>query len=213
MKNIIEIKAKNKDVAVARAIKILEIDKKAIKNITEERKPFSFLGLFSREGIYKIEIASDETEESVGHEVNKEREILQKGKELLEKMGLDLDAEIEKKDFRTYTLNLQGPDNGIIIGKKGKTLNSYEYLLNIMAKEAKIEVDVEGFKTKREETLRELAKKMSDKVLKTSKPVRLNPMSPRERKIIHEIINTYPELSTYSEGKDPRRYIVIRRKR
>ena len=59
----------------------------------------------------------------------------------------------------------------------------------------------------------ELANKMAIKAIKTKKVIRLNPMPPRERKIIHEIINQYPELDTYSEGKDPKRYIIIKRKR
>ena len=68
-------------------------------------------------------------------------------------------------------------------------------------------------KEKRNDTLIELANKMAIKAIKTKKVIRLNPMPPRERKIIHEIINQYPELDTYSEGKDPKRYIIIKRKR
>ena len=72
---------------------------------------------------------------------------------------------------------------------------------------------VEGFKEKRNVTLRDLARKMAEKAMKTTKPIKLNPMPPRERKIIHEVVNKYLELDTYSEGKDPKRYIVIRRKK
>lgn len=131
---------------------------------------------------------------------------------LLNKMQLDLKVEILRFEGRNCILNLYGEDNGIIIGKKGKTLNSYEYLLNILIKEIRIDVDVEGFKEKRNITLRDLARKMSEKALRTNKPIRLNPMPPRERKIIHEVVNKYSELDTYSEGKDPKRYIVIRKK-
>lgn len=136
-----------------------------------------------------------------------------KTKTLLELMGLDLDVEIKNKNDKTYILNLIGKDNAIIIGKQGKTLNSFEYLLKFMLKEYKIEVDVENFKEKRNDTLRELARKMAEKAMKTNRVIRLNPMPPRERKIIHEILNDYFELDTYSEGKDPKRHIVIKRKR
>lgn len=151
-------------------------------------------------------------------ETKKERKdatnmIKAKAEELLENIGLVLDVEVDRINDRNYLVNLYGEDNGIIIGKKGKTLNSFEYLLNTLMKEYRIEVDVEGFKAKRTETLRELGKKMAEKALKTTKPVRLNPMPPRERKIIHEVINRYPELDTYSEGRDPKRYIVIKRKK
>ncbi len=148
-------------------------------------------------------------------EVNEEKlqEILTRAKELIENMGLNLEVSFIGTQGKNYVINLTGNDKGIIIGKKGKTLNSFEYLLNSLIKEARIDVDVEGFKEKRNETLIELANKMSLKAIKTRKVIRLNPMPPRERKIIHEIINQYPELDTYSEGKDPKRYIVIKVKR
>lgn len=139
--------------------------------------------------------------------------ILSKTRTLLNFMNLNLDAEITSVEGKYYVVNLFGDDNGIIIGKKGKTLNSFEYLLNSMIKDCRMEIDVEGFKDKRNETLRELAKKMAEKALSTNKTIRLNPMPPRERKIIHEIINQYSELDTFSEGKDPKRYIVIKRKK
>ena len=140
-------------------------------------------------------------------------EIIEKSKELLENMGLNLNVEFLRMDGKSYIINLSGEDNGIIIGKKGKTLNSFEYLLNSLIKDARIDIDVEGFKEKRTDTLVELANKMAMKAIKTKRVVRLNPMPPRERKIIHEIINKYPELDTFSEGRDPKRYIVIKRKK
>lgn len=140
-------------------------------------------------------------------------DIKKKAEELLENIGLVLKVEVDRLSDKNYLVNLYGEDNGIIIGKKGKTLNSFEYLLNSLMKDYRIEVDVEGFKTKRTETLRELGKKMAEKALKSGKPVRLNPMPPRERKIIHEVVNKYSELDTYSEGRDPKRYIVIKRKK
>ncbi|MGL4534474.1 MAG: protein jag [Fusobacteriaceae bacterium] len=139
--------------------------------------------------------------------------IIEKTKILLNNMNLNLEAEISSNEGKYYIVNLFGEDNGIIIGKKGKTLNSFEYLLNSIVKDCRIEVDVEGFKEKRNETLRELAKKMSEKAIQTNKIIRLNPMPPRERKIIHEVVNRYSELDTFSEGKDPKRYIVIKKKK
>lgn len=140
-------------------------------------------------------------------------DIKKKAEELLENIGLVLKVEVDRLSDKNYLVNLYGEDNGIIIGKKGKTLNSFEYLLNSLMKDYRIEVDVEGFKAKRTETLRELGKKMAEKALRSGKPVRLNPMPPRERKIIHEVVNKYSELDTYSEGRDPKRYIVIKRKK
>ncbi len=157
------------------------------------------------------EVLEEKKELSIDKE--KVTEILEKSKELLENMGLNLDVEFLRMDGKNYIINLSGEDKGIIIGKKGKTLNSFEYLLNSLIKNARIDIDVEGFKEKRTDTLVELANKMAMKAIKTKRVVRLNPMPPRERKIIHEIINRYPELDTFSEGRDPKRYIVIKRKK
>ena len=151
--------------------------------------------------------------ETIPVDNEKVEEILSKSKELIENMGLNLNVEFLRMEGKSYVINLSGEDKGIIIGKKGKTLNSFEYLLNSLIKDARIDIDVEGFKEKRTDTLVELANKMAMKAIRTKKVVRLNPMPPRERKIIHEIINQYPELDTFSEGRDPKRYIVIKRKK
>jgi len=245
MENIIEIKASNREVAIARAIKILEVTADQVVQVTELEKPKSFFGFFAKDGLYKVEVSREveaeeikisgpekdevvktteksETNIEVKQEKkeskkelkeNREKEIIKISQELLNKMGLELKVEILRLEGRNCVINLYGEDNGIIIGKKGKTLNSYEYLLNTLIKDVRIDVDVEGFKEKRNVTLRDLARKMAEKAMKTTKPIKLNPMPPRERKIIHEVVNKYSELDTYSEGKDPKRYIVIRKKK
>lgn len=180
---------------------IKEHKKKEVKDHKEHKEK-------TEEKQYK-EIVKEKLEEAVDASDLVEA----KAKELLGHIGLNLRVDVNKVHDRTYLVNLYGEDNGIIIGKKGKTLNSFEYLLNSLLKEYRIEVDVEGFKEKRNQTLRELGKKMAEKALKTNKVVRLNPMPPRERKVIHEVVNKYPELDTFSEGRDPKRYIVIKRKK
>lgn len=241
MEKTIEIKSMNREVAIQRALKILEAKPENIVNVIEKQKSKSFFGFFNKEGIYLITVNKEkksiiEKEEIVeeksiektenleenenklkiknlSKKENKTKIIAEKTKILLNNMNLNLDAEIVSKDGKYFVVNLFGEDNGIIIGKKGKTLNSFEYLLNSIIKDCRIEVDVEGFKEKRNETLRELAKKMSEKAIQTNKVIRLNPMPPRERKIIHEVVNRYSELDTFSEGKDPKRYIVIKKKK
>lgn len=243
MKNVIEIKAMSQEQAITRALKIMEATPEQVVNVIEKQKSKSFLGIFNREGVYEIEIDKTPKEKKESKiekikdieviekkkehvkeqtidikEVKKDKKdisetIQKKAEELLENIGLVLKVEVDRLSDRNYLVNLYGEDNGIIIGKKGKTLNSFEYLLNSITKDYRIEVDVEGFKAKRTETLRELGKKMAEKALKSGKPVRLNPMPPRERKIIHEVVNKYQELDTYSEGRDPKRYIVIKRKK
>jgi len=205
MGNIVEVKAMTQDEALQRALKIGDASEEQVIKIEEVQKPSSsFFGLFKREGIYKVELREESETEFV---------VVSKAKELLDYMGLNLQMEVLKASDHFVLLNLYGEDNGIIIGKKGKTLNSFEYLLNSLIKNVKVEIDVEGFKEKRANTLRDLARKMAEKALKSERAIKLNPMPPRERKIIHEIVNKYEELDTYSEGKDPKRYIVIKRKR
>jgi len=219
----LELKAANKDEA-------LEIAKQGIENpesfeyeVIEIKKGKSILGIINRSGYYKVKISKTDTvdpvintsdsKENKNQNTDHSQKIKEKVEIILEMMGLDLKVNMQKTGSDKYLLDLNGKDNGIIIGKKGKTLNSFEFLINSLFDRLKIEVDVEGFKEKREKTLRELAKKMVEKVLATEKAVKLNPMPPRERKIIHEVVNSYEGIDTYSEGKDPKRYIVIRIKR
>lgn len=204
-----QIKAKSKDEAVIKAVKDHSIDKSEIIEIIEISKATSFFGFFKKDGEYKIQM--EKTAEKI--EIKIEDMVVERANELLNNMGLFLNIEVLEARDHYVLINLSGEDNGIIIGKKGKTLNSFEYLLNSLCKSVKVEVDVEGFKAKRAETLRDLARKMAEKALNTNKTVKLNPMPPRERKIIHEIVNKYKELDTFSEGRDPKRYIVIKRKR
>lgn len=196
-KNSRATSTEKKEVKVEKAEKVKEVEK------VEKKKEIV------RETITETKEIKKEKKE------NKDvsEDIKKKAEELLENIGLVLKVEVDRLSDKNYLVNLYGEDNGIIIGKKGKTLNSFEYLLNSLMKDYRIEVDVEGFKAKRTETLRELGKKMAEKALKSGKPVRLNPMPPRERKIIHEVVNKYSELDTYSEGRDPKRYIVIKRKK
>ena len=200
----------------------IEIDKNN-RDTSTEKKEVKVEKAEKVKEVEKVEKKKEIVKETITEtkEIKKEKkenkdvseDFKKKAEELLENIGLVLKVEVDRLSDKNYLVNLYGEDNGIIIGKKGKTLNSFEYLLNSLMKDYRIEVDVEGFKAKRTETLRELGKKMAEKALKSGKPVRLNPMPPRERKIIHEVVNKYSELDTYSEGRDPKRYIVIKRKK
>lgn len=236
----IEIKAIDKEKALKRALNILgvELTENEAVEIVEKVKPRKkFFGLFGTEpGTYEISIKTKEKKEEVKEKKNftpktekvekvetshknnaenieLEKEITEKVSFFVEKMKLDIKFKLKRIKERVYVVEFFGKDNALVIGQKGKTLNSFEYLLNSMIKNCRIEIDVERFKEKRNETLRILAKRMAEKVSKYGKTVRLNAMPPRERKIIHEVVNKYPDLDTYSEGRDPKRYIVIKKKR
>ena len=201
---LFEIKAANKEEALEIAKNQHGVTESShtiyVKELKESKKILGFIDL---KGLYEITAVEKQVE----------NDVVTIAKKLLTMMDINLEIEITKSSEHFVLINLYGPDNGIIIGKKGKTLNSFELLLNTLVRGCKVEVDVEGFKEKRANTLRDLARKMAEKAIQTDKAVKLNPMPPRERKIIHEIINKYEELDTYSEGKDPKRYIVIRKKK
>ena len=227
MEKTIEIKAIDKEKALKRALNILgvELTENEAVEIVEKVKPHKkFFGLLGTDpGLYEVSIKTKEK----GIEVKEkktftsnyekqekfEKEITEKVSFFVEKMKLDIKFKLKRIKERVYVVEFFGKDNALVIGQKGKTLNSFEYLLNSMIKNCRIEIDVERFKEKRNETLRILAKRMAEKVSKYGKTVRLNAMPPRERKIIHEVVNKYPDLDTYSEGRDPKRYIVIKKKR
>jgi len=222
-----KIKADSREEAINKAIEEYKFERDDIVEVLEISKSSSFFGFFKKSGEYEVKIEKLLNEDEKLEEIQETKVqtsnfdtkdemkeiVIKKANELLNLMGLNLDVEILEAKNHYILINLSGEDNGIIIGKKGKTLNSFEYLLNSLCKNVRVEVDVEGFKAKRAETLRDFARKMAEKAIKTNKVVRLNPMPPRERKIIHEIVNKYKELDTFSEGKDPKRYIVIKKKR
>ena len=192
------------------SIKTKQEEKKEIKE-HKEHKPH--VHKYEKEKTEKhVKTEKVEKTEKVDHS-EQEKEISEKVAFFVEKMKLDIKYKIKRVKERVYVVEFFGKDNALIIGQKGKTLNSFEYLLNSMIKNCKIEIDVEKFKEKRNDTLRVLAKRMAEKVSKTGKTVRLNAMPPRERKVIHEVVNKYPDLDTFSEGRDPKRYIVIKKKR
>ena len=189
----VSIKTKEKEIEVK--------EKKTFTSKYEKQEKF--------EKTEKVDVSPKNNSENI----ELEKEITEKVTFFVEKMKLDIKFKLKRIKERDYVVEFFGKDNALVIGQKGKTLNSFEYLLNSMIKNCRIEIDVERFKEKRNETLRILAKRMAEKVSKYGKTVRLNAMPPRERKIIHEVVNKYPDLDTYSEGRDPKRYIVIKKKR
>lgn len=138
-------------------------------------------------------------------------------KMLAEKMNLDVSIEGYKNDDCVY-IDISGKDAGTLIGKRGATLDSIQYLTSLaMNKEKnaykKVIVDVENYREKRETTLTQLANRLAGKVLQSGKSVRLEPMNPYERKVIHATLQQYPGVNTRSEGEEPFRRVIIERDR
>lgn len=111
-------------------------------------------------------------------------------------------------------VNITGPDLGILIGRRGDTLDALQYLVNLAAQKqfeerTRIILDVEGYRQRREETLVRLAKRLSEKVKRTGAKVVLEPMNPQERRIIHTALQDDLKVYTFSEGDEPYRKVVI----
>ncbi len=128
-------------------------------------------------------------------------------------MELDATMDIEQKND-TLFVNIEGSNMGIIIGRRGQTLDSIQYLLNLIVNKSsdkyiKVFVDTENYRKKREETLIRLANKMGNKVYKIGKTISLEPMNPYERRIIHASLQNNPYVQTYSEGEEPYRKVII----
>ena len=120
---------------------------------------------------------------------------------------------IRKENNNKYLVILDGKDMRFLIGEKGNTLNSFEYLLSTIKqfKNLKISVDSNNYKEKRKKSLKDLARKKGKAVLATGNAIKLNPMSARERKIIHEEISFMKGLKTESVGEEPKRYLIIKK--
>lgn len=131
----------------------------------------------------------------------------------------ELDVEIRTIDGEEFiTLDLVGKDLGILIGRRGETLDALQYLTNLTVsrhfeERNKFILDVEGYRAKREETLERLAKKLADRVKESGKNMSLEPMSPYERRIIHTVLQSDEQVRTFSEGEEPYRKVVIAKKR
>lgn len=135
-------------------------------------------------------------------------------KEFIVNIKLDIKiVNIKKENNNKYLVILDGKDMRFLIGEKGNTLNSFEYLLSTTRqfKNQKIVVDSNNYKEKREKSLRDLARKKGKAVLATGNAIKLNPMSARERKIIHEEVSFMKGLKTESVGEEPKRYLVIKK--
>ncbi len=134
-------------------------------------------------------------------------------KEVTEQMGLDIEISA-KADEENVFVNIRGKDSGTVIEKRGQTLDAIQYLTSLVVNKdnsnyVRVVVDAENYRAKREKTLEKLANRLADKVVKTKRSVRLEPMNPYERKVIHATLQSNPRVTTRSEGQDPYRRVII----
>ena len=133
--------------------------------------------------------------------------------EVAANMGLTLEITASYNAENVY-IDINGKDSGTIIGKRGQTLDAIQYLCSLVANKnsenyVRVVIDAENYRAKRERTLEQLANRLADKVRKTGRSVRLEPMNPYERKVIHATLQNRNGVTTRSEGEEPYRRVII----
>lgn len=174
-----------------------------VKVTVLEQASKGLFGIFgSRDAKVELELLPEPVEEAM--------EFL---REVCSKMGVQV--KLDRKDAKDHTeISISGSELGILIGRRGQTLDALQFLVNIVAnrhsdKHIRIVLDAEQFRERRKKTLEELSIRLANRVVKTKKDVVLEPMSPADRKIIHSRLQDHPAVRTYSKGEEPNRRVVI----
>ena len=144
-------------------------------------------------------------------------EVRRRAETFLNNVFRTMEMEVEVKtqfEDDTLCIDLNGNDMGILIGKRGQTLDSLQYLTSLVVNKGKaayvrVKLDTEDYRSRRKATLENLAKNIAFKVKKTKRPVFLEPMNPYERRIIHFALQDDPYVTTHSEGEEPCRKVVV----
>lgn len=200
----IEKKGKSVDEAVKAALEELgcEIEDVVVEILEEPSK--RLLGIMgNKPALVKVTV--------IEKPENDARQIVD---ELLQKMKIEYQIESVEWDSGVTRINIVGKDMGLLIGRKGETLNALQFIAGLMVnrkreQKMRIILDVEDYRKKREQSLEALALRLSDKVKQTQKNVIMRPMNPQERRIVHTILQEDPQLVTYSMGDEPNRKVVI----
>ncbi len=200
------------------AKKIGDIVDETVDSIKEDYKAGKQEAAAARENAKK-----EEAKPAVVREYVIEEAAVDAAKEFLQKIfnAMRIEVVMEKfinKNEGVVTFKLHGSDMGILIGKHGQTLDSLQYLTNLVANKnsaerIRIVIDIEDYRERRVETLNRLAQRLADKVKRTGERVVLEPMNPHERKIIHVALQNDRRITTLSEGEEPYRRVVIELKK
>lgn len=200
----IEMTGKTTDDAIKNALKELKLteDKVTVEVLEEGSKGFlNIIGV--KPARVRVTIKRDRIYEAK----NFLREVLD---------SMDMKAEIRvKEENDEVKINLIGPNMGILIGYRGETLDSLQYLVSLVVNKdhdeeyKRVILDTENYRYNRQETLKRLASKMANKVKLSGKTLKLEPMNPYERRVIHSALQNDPNVKTYSEGEEPKRRVVI----
>ncbi len=203
-KTSIEKNAKSVELAVQEALNELGItqDEAEIEVLDEGAK--GFLGLGAKDAMVRVTKKASDAEQLAVEFLT----------DVTKAMGLDVTFDTERTDENTLKVEMSGDKMGLLIGKRGDTLNALQYLTGLAVNKqteeyTKINLDTENYRAKRQDVLVKLAKKLAATVVRTGKNITLEPMSPNERRIIHYTLQNNNKVKTYSVGDEPNRKVVI----
>ncbi len=238
-----EFTGKTIDDAITEACQNFTITSDRLDYEIVDKGSSGFLGLGTKPAVIKARIKDENNTEAVKKEYNKSEEkvkyeasddiksdndkevsnetktveIQNDPKEFLNKvfnaMGMNVNVKVEQIG-NDMDIELSGDDMGVLIGKRGQTLDSLQYLTSLVVNKGsneyvRVKVDTENYRKRRKDTLENLAKNLAYKVKRTKRPVTLEPMNPYERRVIHSALQNDKYVSTHSEGDEPFRRVVI----
>ncbi len=200
----IEISAKNVDDAITQATVQLGITSDQLEYEVLDKGSTGFLGIGSKNAVIKArkKFSIDEN-------------VVEFLSSIFDAMKMEVEILVAvNEEEHIIEVELKGDDMGILIGKRGQTLDSLQYLTNLAINKHsdeyyKVKIDTEDYRKRRKETLENLAKNIAYKVKRTKRPVFLEPMNPFERRIIHSALQNDRYVTTHSEGDEPYRHVVV----
>ena len=203
--DMIEVSAKTVSDAITEACQKLGVTSDKLDYQVVEEGSSGFLGIGAKPAVIKAAVKKSSVEEVARAFLN----------DVFQAMNMEVVIDIKyNEEEKSMDIELSGNEMGVLIGKRGQTLDSLQYLANRVANKhqdgyVRVKLDTENYRARREETLKHLAKNIAHKVKRNRRPVALEPMNPYERRIIHSALQSDPAVSTHSEGEEPYRRVVV----
>ena len=200
----IEISAKSLEDAITEACQKLSITSDKLDYVVVEEGSNGFLGIGSKPSVIKARVKSSLSDIA--------KEFLN---DVFAAMNLTVVVDVKYDEAeKTMDIDLSGDEMGVLIGKRGQTLDSLQYLVSLVVNKGvedyiRVKLDTENYRQRRKDTLENLAKNISFKVKRTKRAVSLEPMNPYERRIIHSALQNDKYVTTHSEGEEPFRRVIV----
>ena len=205
----IEVTAKTVNDAITEACQKFVVTSDKLDYVVVEEGSSGFLGIGAKPAVIRARVKCSSVPERA-------REFLDEVFHAMN-MVVALDVKYDEEN-RNLVIDLSGDEMGILIGKRGQTLDSLQYLVSLVVNKGseeyiRVKVDTEDYRKRRKETLENLAKNIAYKVKRSKRPVSLEPMNPFERRVIHSALQNDKFVTTHSEGDEPYRHVVVTLKR